>query len=80
MNKFPLRMSVAALAALMVVVCGPASAGDAGHKLDEVLAAQDEETQSRYQYRHPKETLEFFGIKPGMTVEPDSSSYPRSRG
>ena len=33
-----------------------------------VLAAQPEETRARYQYRHPQETLEFFGIEPGMTV------------
>lgn len=26
------------------------------------------EVQARYQYRHPEETLEFFGIRPGMTV------------
>jgi len=31
-------------------------------------AAQPEETKARYQYRHPVETLEFFGIEPGMTV------------
>ena len=24
--------------------------------------------QARYKYRHPQETLEFFGIEPGMTV------------
>ncbi len=36
--------------------------------LDETLAAQPEEVQARYVYRHSKETLEFFGIKPGMTV------------
>lgn len=36
--------------------------------LDAVLAAQSEETKARYQYRHPKETLMFFGIEPGMTV------------
>jgi predicted methyltransferase len=36
--------------------------------LDDVLAAQDLEMKSRYQYRRPKETLEYFGIKPGMTV------------
>jgi len=36
--------------------------------LDTTLAAQPEEAQTRYQYRHPKETLEFFDIKPGMTV------------
>jgi predicted methyltransferase len=37
-------------------------------KLDAVLEAQSDETKARYQYRHPKETLMFFGIKPGMTV------------
>ncbi|NOX94493.1 MAG: class I SAM-dependent methyltransferase [Alphaproteobacteria bacterium] len=37
-------------------------------RLDAVLAAQSDETKARYQYRHPKETLEFFGIEPGMTV------------
>lgn len=36
--------------------------------LDNILAAQNEAAQARYQYRNPKETLEFFGIKPGMTV------------
>ena len=40
----------------------------ASETLDAILAAQPEETQARYQYRHPKETLEFFGIEPGMTV------------
>ena len=33
-----------------------------------VLAAQPDDSKARYQYRHPKETLEFFGIEPGMTV------------
>ena len=37
-------------------------------RLDAVLAARPAEVQGRYQYRHPKETLEFFGIEPGMTV------------
>lgn len=36
--------------------------------LAEVLAAQPEETRARYEYRHPQQTLEFFGIAPGMTV------------
>lgn len=36
--------------------------------LDQVLDAQSDATKARYQFRHPKETLEFFGIKPGMTV------------
>jgi predicted methyltransferase len=37
-------------------------------RLASVLAAQPDEVQSRYKYRHPRETLEFFAIKPGMTV------------
>lgn len=37
-------------------------------KLDSVLAAQTDETKARYAHRHPKETLEFFGVAPGMTV------------
>ncbi len=36
--------------------------------LDEILAAQPEEAKARYAFRRPKQTLEFFGIEPGMTV------------
>jgi len=36
--------------------------------LTQILNAQPDTTKARYQYRHPKETLEFFGIEPGMTV------------
>ncbi|GJL93279.1 class I SAM-dependent methyltransferase [Hyphococcus sp.] len=48
------------------------AAGDAemtaSEKLSAVLDAQSDETKARYQYRHPQETLEFFGVEPGMTV------------
>lgn len=37
-------------------------------RMDMALAAQSDEAKARFQYRHPKETLEFFGITPGMTV------------
>ena len=33
-----------------------------------ILDAMPDEAKARYQYRHPQETLEFFGIEPGMTV------------
>jgi predicted methyltransferase len=33
-----------------------------------VLGAQPDDVKARYEYRNPKETLEFFGIEPGMTV------------
>ncbi|MCA1799466.1 MAG: hypothetical protein LC632_08430 [Xanthomonadaceae bacterium] len=49
----------------------PAAAAEptaAASRLDAVLAAQPEDAQARYMHRNPKETLEFFGIEPGMTV------------
>ena len=36
--------------------------------LNEALEAQSDEAKARYEYRNPKETLEFFGITPGMKV------------
>lgn len=45
-----------------------ASALAASERLDSVLAAQPDDAKARYQHRHPKETLEFFGVEPGMTV------------
>ncbi len=48
---------------------GAAQAGGAdAARLVSVLAAQPEEMQARYAYRHPRETLEFFGIAPGTVV------------
>jgi len=54
---------------LSFVLCGPVFAGGAdSERLASVLAAQPEEVRARYAWRHPQETLEFFGIAPGMTV------------
>jgi len=54
---------------LFVVLSGSLVAGDPDPaKLAAVLAAQPPEIQARYPARHPAETLEFFGIAPGMTV------------
>jgi predicted methyltransferase len=36
--------------------------------LEQVLQAQPEEVIARYDSRHPQQTLDFFDIKPGMTV------------
>ncbi|MFT7560748.1 MAG: putative methyltransferase [Flavobacteriales bacterium] len=36
--------------------------------LSQILAAQEDKTKARYDFRHPKETIEFFGVTPGMTV------------
>lgn len=37
-------------------------------KLNEILTARPDEVQARYDARHPAETLEFFGITPGMAI------------
>ncbi len=37
-------------------------------KLATILASQPEKAKARYDARHPQQTLEFFGITPGMTV------------
>ena len=36
--------------------------------LASILAAQPEDVKARYAFRQPQETLEFFGVEPGMTV------------
>lgn len=45
----------------------PATPAPAG-RLETVLENQPEEVKARYKYRHPAETMAFFGIEPGMTV------------
>jgi len=37
-------------------------------RLERILGAQPDDAKARYQYRHPMESLRFFGIEPGMTV------------
>jgi len=53
---------------LVSLIATTAIASNENKVLDDVLAAQPTEVQDRYRYRHTKETLEFFGIKPGMTL------------
>jgi predicted methyltransferase len=62
MRKFISYLTVLVLA---VGFCNVQADSD---QLMAALEAQPEEMQVRYEYRHPKETLEFFGIEPGMTV------------
>lgn len=66
-------MAAAATVALMVPATVSADGAGAGAhfdtmKMSKVLAMQSDEMKARYQYRHPKETLEFFGVVPGMVV------------
>ncbi|MBV1901792.1 MAG: hypothetical protein KUG56_08980 [Kordiimonadaceae bacterium] len=80
MKKFTTATLVAGLMVGSAALVGAAFTGVAladGHShaqhfdgaaLDAVLALQSDEMKARYKYRHPKETLAFFGITPGMTV------------
>ncbi len=68
MIGFQLGRVGAVFAVSLLAICSVAVAGDSTHELDAVLAAQPDEVQARYEWRHPKETLTFFGIEPGMTV------------
>jgi predicted methyltransferase len=49
---------------------GPIATGDTSAMLKEAVAGawRSPENKARDQYRHPVQTLEFFGIKPDMTV------------
>jgi predicted methyltransferase len=63
--------SVFALDAAKKPTTAPASAGAAfEHKLDTVLAGdwRSEKNKARDQYRHPKQTLEFFGVNDKQTL------------
>jgi predicted methyltransferase len=64
MRKFLLSISVAVL--LLLLASSPVSAD--AERLGAVLADQPESVQARYEWRHPAETLGFFGVEPGMTV------------
>ncbi len=59
-----------ATAASSLLLSGPAHSLEAGSLLDEAIAGahRSESNRARDRYRHPKETLLFFGLKPEMTV------------
>ena len=58
----------AATEATEIVEVIEAEAPSAMQMLDAAFDNQSDELKARYQYRHPKETLAFLGIEPGMTV------------
>lgn len=53
-----------------VALAGSTSVLADGHKqaLHDALMSQPDEVQARYDARNPGKTLDFFGVKPGMTV------------
>jgi predicted methyltransferase len=65
--------SALALASSVSTLAAPAAkaaTASADTKLDTVIAGtwRDSKNAARDPYRHPKQTLEFFGVKPGMTL------------
>ncbi len=57
------------LLVLVTLLSGTALAGGPNNdELAAVLAEQPDTVKARFEYRHPQQTLEFFGIAPGMTV------------
>jgi len=65
-----MRKIILPLLALTMSVFALVKVAGAEHHegLGAILAAQPDEMKARYKYRHPQETLEFFGIEQGMTV------------
>lgn len=64
-----MRRTLISLFALLTLVSSSTFADGAdAEELAAVLADQPEEVKARYEYRHPQQTLGFFGIAPGMTV------------
>ncbi len=56
---------------LMLAACTVTTAGDeakAEAKLDSVLDSRSDDLKVRDISRHPKETIEFFGVMPGMKI------------
>ena len=67
MSIFIRALLAVSLALGATLALGGLSASDS-KRLAEVLGAQPEDRRARYDARHPQQTLEFFGIAPGMKV------------
>jgi predicted methyltransferase len=65
-----LRHAALGLAAALSMAAVQPAAADTAQQLDQLLASphRDAKNAARDQYRHPKETLLFFGLQPDMTV------------
>ncbi len=55
-------------AAVLLMIHLPLASADDHGRLAKILGERSSEARARDQYRHPKETIELFGIEKGMTV------------
>lgn len=64
------KLITLAMSSMLFFSSAPAFAEAANDKnqLDKVLEMQADDAKARYKYRNPKQTLEFFGIEPGMKI------------
>ncbi len=70
MSGYVGRLIAVALFGMTSWVTGSAVAADTGSMIDAAMqgAHRSEASKARDRYRHPRETLLFFGLKPDMTV------------
>ena len=68
MNRIVAVITIAMLVWVFQSALSAAQATRQPKSLAAILDAQPDEVKARYPARHPQETLEFFGIEPGMTV------------
>ena len=72
MTKQLLKTSLAIGLAAILTACASSnhtsSIEPTNVALKTALASQEQATQDRYSSRNPEQTLNFFGIEPGMTV------------
>ena len=62
-------ISFSLVAATLIGTSSPVYANESGSKtLSTVLAGMPDKAKARFDARHPQQTLDFFGVKPGMTV------------
>jgi len=68
--RTPIRLNLclALLALTLTLLAKPGFADDAALKAAVDSSSRPADERARDQYRHPLETLEFFGLKPDMTV------------
>ena len=71
MKIFILKPTLAMAMLIAISACTPSDSKpnlEQNSSLKAVLDSQPSDTQARYSARHPQQTLNFFGIKPGMNV------------